>query len=66
MKHEDITKNAKPGAGTPGFARSAFRGLVAGHPYNIEIAGANACLPIWVAAFDCFARGISLLWGGLQ
>ena len=66
MSHGDFTSNAKPGAGTPGLARSAFSGLVAGRSYNIGLAGANACLPVWLAAVDCFARGVSLLWGGLQ
>ena len=66
MKHGDITRNAKPGVAAPGFARSAFSRLVAGRSYNIGIAGANACHPVWLAAFDCFARGFSLLWGGLQ
>ena len=66
MSNGDITTNAKPGAATPGFARTAFRRPVAKRSYNTGLAGANARLPVWLATVDCFARGLSLLWGGLQ
>lgn len=61
MNNGNIPRNAKPGSAIPGFARTAFRGLVAGRSYNIGLAGANACLPVWLAIVDCFARGLSLL-----
>lgn len=66
MKHGTLTTNAKPGVAPPGFARSALCRLVATRPYNIGLAGANACLPLLPVALDCAGRGVALLWGGLQ
>lgn len=57
---------AKPGAGTPGFARSVFSRLVAFPLYRIGLAGANACLPFLPVAVDGAGYGAALLWGGLQ
>lgn len=57
--------NAKPGAGTPGFAQSTCR-LVASLPYRIGQAGANACLPFLPVAFDGAGRSAALLWGAIQ
>ena len=59
----DDRTNAKPGAGTPGFARllwSAFASSL----YRIGSAGANACLPFLPVAFDGPGRGAAMLWGG--
>lgn len=57
--------NAKPGAGTPGFAQSTWR-LVAYFPYRTGLAGANACLPFLPVALHGAGYGAALLWGGLQ
>lgn len=57
---------AKPGAGTPGFARSALSRLVASFPYRIGLAGANACIPFLPVAVDGAGYGTALLWGELQ
>lgn len=59
-------KNAKPGAGTPGFARSALWRLVASPLYRTGLEGAIACLPLLPAAIEGAGRGVALLWGGLQ
>lgn len=59
-----LTRNAKPGAATPGFARSALWRLVAIIPYRIGLAGANACLPFLPLAVDGAGYGAALLWGG--
>ena len=59
------SRNAKPGAGTPGFAQSTFR-LVAFFHYRIGLAGANAGLPFLPVALDGAGYGAALLWGGLQ
>ena len=56
---------AKPGAGTPGFARLLWS-AVASFPYGIGLAGANACLPFLPVAVDGAGYGAALLWGGLQ
>lgn len=56
--------NAKPGAGTPGFARFALSRLVASPSYRIGLAGANACLPFLPVALDGAGYGAALLWGG--
>lgn len=64
MRHAQ-TGNAKPGAGTPGFARSALWRLVAFPLYPIGLAGANACLPFLPVALDGARSGLALLWGGL-
>ena len=56
--------NAKPGAGTPGFARllwSAFASLY----YRIGQASANACLPFLPVAVDGAGFGAALLWGAV-
>jgi hypothetical protein len=61
----DGTTYAKPGAGTPGFARllwSAFASL----PYRTGLAGANACCPFSPVAVDGAGYGAALLWGGPQ
>ncbi len=57
--------NAKPGAGTPGFAQSTCR-LVASLLYRIGQASANACLPFFLIAFDGAGRSAALLWGARQ
>lgn len=57
--------NAKPGAGTPGFAQSTCR-LVASLLYRIGQAGANACLPFLPIAFDGARRSAAMLWGAVQ
>ncbi|SCW85297.1 hypothetical protein SAMN02927924_03394 [Sphingobium faniae] len=64
MSHAQPT-NAKPGAGTPGFAQSTWR-LVAFPLYRIGLAGANACSPFLPVALDGAGYGAALLWGGLQ
>lgn len=58
--------NAKPGAGTPGFARSALFGLVASPLYRIGLAGANTCLPFLPVTVDGARLGAALFWGGAQ
>lgn len=58
-----LTRNAKPGAGTPGFAQSTWR-LVAFLPYRIGQAGSNAFLPLLPVALDGAGYGAALLWGG--
>lgn len=63
MSHD--SKYAKPGAGTPGFARSFFSAVVFFF-YRTGVAGAIPGFPLFPAAFDG-ARGVAaLLWGGLQ
>lgn len=59
-----ITRNAKPGAATPGFARCAFRSLVAFPLYRIGLASANACGPFLPVALDGAGYCAALLWGG--
>lgn len=66
MSHESLTRKAKPGAATPGFARSAFSRLVASPLYRIGLASANTCLPFLPVAIDGAERGTALLWGGTQ
>lgn len=66
MSNDALTTNAKPGAATPGFARSALCGLVASLPYRIGITGANACLPFLPVAVDGAGLGAALLWGAWQ
>ena len=56
---------AKPGAGTPGFARLLWS-AVASSPYRIGLAGANACLPFLPVTVDGAGLGAALLWGGPQ
>ena len=59
----DGTTYAKPGAGTPGFARllwMAFAPLT----YRIGQAGANFGLPFLPLALDGAGYGAALLWGG--
>ena len=56
---------AKPGDGTPGFARLLWW-AVASSLYRIGLAGANACLPFLPVALDGAGYGAALLWGGLQ
>lgn len=58
----DGTTNAKPGAGTPGFAQSTWR-LVAFSVYRIGTAGANACLRFLPFAVDGAGLGLALFWG---
>ncbi len=56
---------AKPGAGTPGFARllwSAFASFL----YRNGLAGANACYPFLPFAMDGAGYGAALLWGALR
>ena len=57
--------NAKPGAGTPGFAQSTWW-LVASLFYRIGLAGANTGLPVLPVALDGAGYGAALFWGGLQ
>ena len=58
-------RNAKPGAGTPGFARVLWR-AVARFNYLMALAGASACLPFWPVALDS-SRGLAaLFWGELR
>ncbi len=59
------TRNAKPGAGTPGFARLLWW-AVAFLPYRIGQAGSNAFLPFLPVAMDGAGYGAALLWGGMQ
>lgn len=54
--------NTKPGAGTPGFAQSTWT-LFAFLSYRIRNAGANACLPFLLIAFDGARSGAALFWG---
>ena len=63
MSHA-LTRNAKPGAGTPGFARSALSRLVATAQYRIGLAGSNGFLPFLPVALDGAGYGAALLWGG--
>jgi len=63
MNHE--TTYAKPGAGTPGFARLLWW-AVATLPYRIGIAGAIACIPFPPDAVDGAGPGVALFWGGLR
>lgn len=63
MSSHALTTNAKPGAGTPGFAQSTWR-LVASLYYRIGAAGANAGLPFLPLALDGAGYGAALLWGG--
>ena len=58
-------RNAKPGAATPGFARSLC-GWVASFNYLVAVAGASACLPFWPVAVDGAGSVMALLWGGLR
>ena len=55
--------NAKPGAGTPGFAQSTWW-LVAHFSYRIGVAGANPDLSLSSVALDGARPGRALLWGG--
>lgn len=66
MSYGTLTRNAKPGAGTPGFARSAFTRLVASLLYRIGFAGANAYLSLLPVTVDGARLGAALLWGGAQ
>jgi len=59
-----LVRNAKPGAATPGFARSALWWLVANLHYRIGVAGSNAFLPLLPLALDGAGYGAALLWGG--
>ena len=61
----DDSTNAKPGAGTPGFARLLWW-AVATFPYRIGSAGANACLPFLPVAFDGAGYFATLFWGASQ
>lgn len=61
----EVSPNAKPGAGTPGFAQSTWW-LVAFLSYRIGQAGSNAFLPLLPIALDGAGCGAALLWGGLQ
>ena len=58
-------RNAKPGAGTPGFARLLWR-AVASFNSLVALAGASACLPFWPVAVDGAGSVMALLWGGLR
>lgn len=58
-----LTRNAKPGAGTPGFAQSTWL-LVAYFHYRIGQAGSNAFHPLLPIALDGAGYGAALLWGG--
>lgn len=60
-----LSRNAKPGAGTPGFAQSTCR-LVASFTYGIGKAGANARLPLVPVAMGGARHGLALFWGGLR
>ena len=55
--------NAKPGAGTPGFARVLWR-AAASFNYLMALAGASACLPLWPVSVDG-ARGVVALLRGV-
>ena len=61
----DVSTNAKPGAGTPGFARLLWS-AVASIPYRIGLAGANARRPVSSVALDGAGHGAALFWGGPQ
>ncbi len=61
----DGTTYAKPGAGTPGFARLLWW-AVASVSYRIGLAGANDCFPFLPVALDGAGRGAALLWGEPQ
>ena len=61
----DGARNAKPGAGTPGFAQSTWM-LVAFFSYRIGLAGANAYQPFLPVAMGCAGYGAALLWGGVR
>jgi hypothetical protein len=54
--------NAKPGAGTPGFARLLWW-AVAAFFYRIDLADANACLPLLPLPVHGAGCGAALLWG---
>ena len=56
---------AKPGAGTPGFARRLWW-AVAFSIYLMALAGASACLPFWPVAVDGTRGFVALLWGELR
>lgn len=55
---------AKPGAGTPGFARLLWSAFAKFY-YRIGTTIANACLPFLPVAFDGAGRGAALLWGAV-
>jgi hypothetical protein len=56
---------AKPGAGTPGFARLLWS-AVASFPYRNRLAGATNCVSILPVADDSSAGFAPSLWGGGQ
>ena len=58
-----LARNAKPGAGTPGFAQSTWR-LVASYSYRFGVAGANAYVRFPALALDGAGYGAALLRGG--
>ena len=59
----DDSSNAKPGAGTPGSARSALCGLVAFTSYRLRLPGANSCIPLRIFALARQRRSDALFWG---
>lgn len=65
MSHADL-RNAEPGAGTPGFARSAFSRLVASLAYRIGLAGANFGSTLLPFALDGAGYCAALLWGAAR
>lgn len=54
---------AKPGAGTPGFARATWW-LVASFNYLFGPSGASAYLPFSLVAVDGTRSLAALFWGG--
>jgi hypothetical protein len=62
MKH--VSTNAKPGAGTPGFARLLWW-AVATLPYGSGLAGANARHPFLPVPMGGAGCGAALLRGEL-
>ena len=57
--------NAKPGAGTPGFARRLWRAVALSN-YLVGLAGASDCCPLWPVAVDGARSVLALFWGGLR
>ena len=56
-------RNAKPGAGPPGFARLLWR-AVASFNYLMALAGASASITLWPVAVDGARGVVALLRGG--
>ena len=56
---------AKPGAGTPGFARLLWTAFASLH-YRIGTPDANAYMPVLLVTIDGAGRGANLLWGAVS